>query len=79
MKVFLHTRSQGKMDWKNESRELARLPVVGEFLVLDWNSPWYQVQLVVHCPFESADYEAEVYAVKVDHLEVQRRAFSDAP
>lgn len=79
MKVFLHTRSQGKIDWKNESREFGRLPVVGEFLALDWNSPWYEVQLVVHCPFESADYEAEVYAVKVDHLEVQRRAFSDAP
>lgn len=79
MKVFLHTRSQGKRDWKNESREFGRLPVVGEYLALEWNSPWYQVQLVVHCPFESADYEAEVYAVEVDHLEAQSRAFNDAP
>jgi len=76
MKVFLHTRSKGKHDWKNESRQFGRLPVVGEYVALEATSPWYQVQLVVHCPFE-ADYEAEVYAVEVDHTEAKRRAFDD--
>jgi len=74
MKVFLHTRHQGKRDWNNESREFGRLPVVGEFVAPDWNSEWYQVQLVLHCPFE-AEYEAEIYAVEIDHIEAQRRAF----
>jgi hypothetical protein len=62
-KVFLHTRSEGKMDWANEMRSFARLPVKGEYIATDWDSPWYRVDLVVHCPFERAECEAEVYAV----------------
>ena len=76
MKVFLHTRHTRKSDWNNESREFGRLPVVGEIVALDWNSPWYKVQLVIHCPFE-AQYQAEVFAVEVDHAEAQRQAFGD--
>ena len=76
MRVFLHTRSQGKFDWKNESREFGRLPAVDEFVALDSNSQWYQVQLVVHCVFE-AEYEAEVYAVEINHSEALSRAFGD--
>ena len=77
MKVFLHTRSQGKYDWENEFRDFARIPVVGEYLALYVTSPWYQVQLVVHTPFK-CDCEAEVYAVEVDHSEVKKQAFKDA-
>ena len=58
MKIFLHTRSYGKTDWKNESREVRRLPVVGEYVALAEND-LYQVQAVVHCAFE-ATYEGEV-------------------
>jgi hypothetical protein len=75
MKVFLHTRRPGKFDWANESRNFGRLPVVGEFVALASDSPWYQVQIVVHCPFE-AEYEAEVYAVEIDHTEAKQRAFN---
>ena len=76
MKVLLHTRSQDKFDWKKESREFGRLPVVDEFVALDSNSQWYQVQLVVHCAFK-AEYEAEVYAVEINHSEAMSRAFGD--
>lgn len=75
MKVFLHTRSQANR-WKNESRPFERLPVVGEYVTLEATSPWYRVQLVIHCPFE-AEYQAEVYAVEIDHSEAKSRAFGD--
>jgi hypothetical protein len=78
MKVFLHTRSRGLFDWRNELRDFARIPVVGEYFAWDDSSPWYQVQLVVHTPFEQADCEAEVYAIEVNHNEVKRRVFYDA-
>lgn len=74
MKVFLHTRSPQERDWKNESRDFARIPVVGEFTATSSSSPWYQVELVVHCPFEG-EFDAEVYAVEVDRHVVQRQAF----
>jgi hypothetical protein len=73
-KVFLHVRSPGKMDWENSGREFLRLPVVGEYLATSSDSAWYQVELVVHCPF-SAEYTAEVYAVKVDRAQVKHEAF----
>ena len=76
MKVFLHTRSDGMSDWKNEDRDFARIPNIGEYLSLSSDSPWYEVQLVVHTPFETS-YDAEVFAVEVDHMEVKNQAFSD--
>ncbi len=76
MRVFLHTRSEGKTDWKNENRDFARIPNTGEHLSLSSDSPWYEVQLVVHTPFDT-DIEAEVYAVEVDHLEVMKRTLPD--
>lgn len=76
MIVFLHTRSKGNFNWVNEIREFARIPIVGEYLAMDVSSPWHQVQLVVHTPFE-CDCEAEVYAVEVDHNEVKRQTLKD--
>jgi hypothetical protein len=70
-KVFLHIRAAKDAQWVNSSREFLRLPVVGEHLATETDSPWYRVDLVVHCPFE-ADYAAEVYATQVDHREVMR-------
>lgn len=62
------------MDWNNSAREFLRLPVVGEFVTTGITSPWYQVELVVHCPFD-ATYAAEVWAVKVDASQVKHEAF----
>lgn len=74
MNVFLHTRKPQGRDWTNESRDFGRLPVVGEFVATSSSSPWYQVELVVHCPFD-CEFDAEVYAVEVDQHEVQKAAF----
>ncbi len=32
MQVLVRMRSQGKYDWRNEVHDLARLPMVGEYL-----------------------------------------------
>jgi hypothetical protein len=77
IQVFLHTRSPGKDDWRNEHRGFAQVPKVGEYLALSSESPWYEVQLVIHVPFE-AQCAAEVYAVEVDHKAVKNEAFADA-
>lgn len=68
--VFVHVRQKASDMWKNQKMEFSRIPCVGEHLVLSATSDWYQVQVVVHCPFEGAEFEAEVYATKVDHLDV---------
>ena len=69
-KVFVHTQSaKGKADWVNQERVFLRVPIVGEFFALDSSSPWFRVDLVVHCPFK-AQYAAEVYATQVNHSEV---------
>ena len=75
MKVFLHTRSPQKRDWTNEMRDFARVPIIGEYLATSSSGPWYLVELVVHCPFD-CEPDAEVYAVEVDHSEVQKSAFA---
>jgi hypothetical protein len=77
IQVFLHTRSPGKHDWANEYRGFAQVPKVGEYLALSSESPWYEVQLVIHVPFK-AQCGAEVYAVEVDHMAVKAAAFADA-
>lgn len=74
-KVFVHTQSgKGKSDWKNDSREFLRLPVVGEYFALSSTGEWFQVDLVVHCPFDG-QYAAEVFGTQIDHLEVKKEAF----
>jgi hypothetical protein len=75
-KASLHVRSPGKRGWSNTDIEFVRLPIVGEYVATSSDSPWYRVELVVHCPF-GAVYVAEVYVVEVDHAEVMKQAFSE--
>ena len=74
MKVFTHVRTEACMDWENTYQEFGRVPVVGEYFALHGAGPWYQVQLVVHTPFEN-NLDAEVYAVVVDSLEILKTTF----
>jgi hypothetical protein len=76
MKVFLHTRSQQQRDWLNEPREFARIPDVGEYIAVSSDSPWFKVELVLHTPFE-CEFDAEVYAVAHDHLDVLKATLVD--
>jgi len=73
VRVFLHTHPPGSSQWRTEHREFFRIPIVGEYLTLAVTSPWYRVAVVVHTPF-SDQFEAELYAVEVDHLAALRQA-----
>jgi hypothetical protein len=67
--VWLHTKSTSNSQWASEGKRLfSRIPEVGECVALTVDSHWYKVTLVVHCPFKEADCDAEVYAIKVDHV-----------
>ncbi len=59
-------------DWLNEEREFGRIPMIGEYVAMSEDA-WFKVELVVHTPF-ACEFDAEVYAVGVDHLEVVREA-----
>ena len=69
-KIFVHVRDNASEMWKNEPMVFQRIPSVGEHVVLSATSAWYRVETVVHCPYEGAEFDAELYAIKVDHLQV---------
>jgi hypothetical protein len=80
-KVFFHTRDEGHVDWENQSiplSALARLPGVGEYISLGNDTPnWHRVVLVVHVTFP-AEYVAEVFCVRVNHLDAMKGTARDA-
>lgn len=71
MRVFLHTKKDARSEWENERYEFAQLPVAGDYVATSTRSEWFRVEFVVHTPFP-CDFDAEVYAVQVDHLEVHK-------
>jgi hypothetical protein len=75
LNVFFHTRSAGQRDWFNEPRTFAKIPSVGDYVATASDGPWHRVELVVHTPFP-CDFDAEVYAVKVDHLDMLNTALA---
>ena len=76
MRVFLHLRSRGQRDWRNEFREMPQIPRLGEFIALaSAAQEWFRVELVVYTPFPG-DWDAEVYAVAVDRHVVTRNAIT---
>jgi hypothetical protein len=77
-RVFLHTRPKGKRTWTNEVRDFGLVPAVGECVVLDPASEWYQVRLVVHSP-PGCSFDADVYALEVDRSALRAGAFGDRP
>ncbi|WP_211272843.1 hypothetical protein [Domibacillus antri] len=70
--VFLHLHSPSDHDWVNKYYEFQRIPQQGEYVSVEVDAEWYEIELVVHTP-SSDQMSAEVYAVKVDHLEVSKR------
>ena len=69
-KVFLHIKNSiEEQNWTNLTRRFVRLPIAGEYIAIEGDSDWYKVKLVVHCAF-SADYVAEIYAIKIDSFQI---------
>ncbi|WP_340394908.1 hypothetical protein [Paenibacillus sp. FSL E2-0177] len=77
-KVFVHTHEKGDSEWENEYYPFSRVPVEGEFLTLASDGEWYKVEMVVHTPFDR-EIHAEIYAVKVDHMKIQKRKLNTEP
>lgn len=68
--VFVHYKDERNSNWQNIGRYFSRVPTVGEYFALSDTGPWYRVEIVVHCPFDDAEFEAEIFGIKVDHLQV---------
>lgn len=78
MKVFLHTRSFGDINWQNQFKYFDQIPAIGEYIKIEETiKTLYSVQMVIHNQFDEADCVAEVFAVAVDDLEARTQAFPD--
>lgn len=77
MRVFLHTRSTDSPEWRNEPKDFARIPSIGEYVATSSDGPWYRVALVLHLPF-ACDFDAEVYCEEVDHVSALSAALPDS-
>jgi hypothetical protein len=65
--AWIHTKESPEARWESRgTKRFLRLPTVGEQVKLDYDSFEYQITSVVHLPFELADSDAELFAVKVD-------------
>ncbi len=78
MRVKVHSRTAGELDWECHRLELHRLPAVDEFIAMrpdgGTDARWHQVQVVVHVPFGS-ECEAEVYCTECGPNQPRRIAY----
>jgi hypothetical protein len=78
MKIRLHMydNSQGNEENAIASPVVTYIPKVGEYFKLSQNGSWFQIQLVVHnlYPDETPEFEADVYAEKVEYAKVLKAA-----
>ncbi|HYT87894.1 MAG TPA: hypothetical protein VEL76_04175 [Gemmataceae bacterium] len=73
-KVALKTRAQGSTGWESHQIiDYNRIPSVGEYVSPTTMSGWFEVRIVVHCPFPDTDCDAEVYAVEANQRAVLAR------
>lgn len=78
MKVFFHSRTEGKYDWVNRSLDVEQVPAVGEYFNLgDSETDITHVQMVIHTPFPGADYQAEVFGIWISETDAMRKALTD--
>ncbi|MBW2522719.1 MAG: hypothetical protein JRI23_01025 [Deltaproteobacteria bacterium] len=69
MKVSLHVEQPGEVKWHTTTEQFARIPAVGEYVAKTTSAAqeWFEVVIVVHIPVdEPGDFDAEVYARRVD-------------
>jgi hypothetical protein len=57
------------------TREVKRIPAVGEHLMISEDAPWFKVLFVLHKLYPNGvNSEADVYAIKVDRIETLTEA-----
>ncbi len=71
--VFYKGEGEG---WENTTANFDRVPNVGEYFALSRDSDWFEVKAVVHMGFP-LDYDAEIYAVKVENRIALRQSFAN--
>lgn len=72
--VLIFYKAAGDADWQNDTVNFDRVPNVGEYFAVSRDSDWYEVKAVVHMGFP-LDYDAEVYAIKVEDKIALRQGF----
>lgn len=57
--------------YDSDEFEFTRIPTIGEYVALSTHDPrYFKVVLVVHTPFDNAQWDAEVYVIAEDFNEV---------
>lgn len=74
--ALVFVKAAGDDVWTNDSVNFDRVPVVGEYFTMSRDGDWYEVKAVVHMAFP-LDYDAEIYALKVDDKLALRRSFGE--
>jgi hypothetical protein len=73
--VLVFYKDAGDDAWQNDTANFDRVPNVGEFFALSRDGNWYEVKAVVHMGFP-LDYDAEIYALRVEDKLALRQGFS---
>ncbi|OME07875.1 hypothetical protein BSK64_06365 [Paenibacillus odorifer] len=77
-KVFVHVHDAGDIEFENDYHSFSRIPVENEYFTLSHDGDWYRVELIIHTPFDE-EIEAEIYGVKVDHMEIMKDKLNPDP
>lgn len=74
--VLIFYKGSEDETWANDTANFDRVPNVGEYFTLSRDNDWYEVKAVVHMGFP-LDYDAEIYAVKVEDKIALRQSFAN--
>ncbi len=72
--VLVFYRGEGEEDWTTDTLNFDRVPMVGEYFATSRDGDWFEVKAVVHMGFP-LDYDAEVYASRVEDRYALRQHF----
>lgn len=72
--ALIFYKAAGDESWATDVVHFDRLPIVGEYFAISRDGDWYEVKAVVHMAFP-LDYDAEVYAIKVEDKLALRFSF----
>lgn len=75
MKIRMQCRDTNSGTWETSTAQVNQIPELGEFLALAPRKV-YRVVLTLHIMF-AADYDAEVFAERVNFEDVQRDSLGD--
>lgn len=72
--VLVFFKAAGDEAWETDTVNFDRVPMAGEYFTMARDGDWYEVKAVVHMAFP-LDYDAELYALKVEDRIALRQSF----